>query len=74
LLNEIYPTRIRGAGVGFCFNFVRAIEASFPTLVDMLAATMPLEKAIGCFGAGAYGLLVMAAVFLPQTQGRSLAA
>jgi MFS family permease len=74
LLNELYPTRIRGSGVGFCFNFGRAIGALFPTLIGMLAATIPLGEAIGCFAAGAYGLLVMAALFLPETQGKSLLA
>jgi MFS family permease len=74
LLNEVYPTRIRGSGVGFCFNFGRAIGALFPTLVGMLAATIPLGEAIGCFAAGAYGLLVLAALCLPETHGRALAA
>ena len=73
VLNELYPTRIRGSGVGFCFNFGRAVGAAFPTLVGVLAATIPLGEAIGWFAAGAYGLLVMAALFLPETRGRSLA-
>jgi MFS family permease len=72
MMNELYPTRIRGSGVGFCYNFGRAIGALFPTLVGMLAATIPLGEAIGFFSAGAYGSLVLAAVFLPETRGASL--
>ena len=73
MLNELYPTSIRGSGVGFCFNFGRAIGAFFPTLVGILAASIPLGEAIGFFSAGAYGLLVLAALFLPETRGRALA-
>jgi MFS family permease len=72
LLNELYPTQMRGSGVGFCFNFGRAIGALFPTLVGLLAATIPLGQAIGWFSAGAYGLLVIAAMLLPETRGNSL--
>ena len=28
---ELFPTRIRGSGQGFCYNFGRGIGALFPT-------------------------------------------
>jgi fucose permease len=71
--NELYPTRIRGSGIGFCFNIGRAIGALFPTLVGMLSATVPLGEAIGLFTVVAYGLIIIAAALLPETRGRSLA-
>jgi MFS family permease len=70
--NELYPTEIRGSGVGFCFNFGRAIGALFPALVGSLSATIPLGQAIGFFAVGAYGLIVLAAALLPETVGQSL--
>jgi MFS family permease len=72
LLNEIYPTRIRGSGLGFCFNFGRAVGALFPTLVGVLSASISLGAAIGWFSSCAYGLLVLSALLLPETSGRSL--
>src|SRR4051812_20989532 len=70
--NELYPTEIRGSGVGFCFNFGRAIGALFPALVGTLSASIPLGQAIGFFAVGAYGLIVLAAALLPETVGQSL--
>lgn len=72
--NELYPTSVRGSGIGFCFNVGRAIGALFPALVGYISATMPLGQAIGIFTVAAYGLIIMAALLLPETKGRSLAA
>ena len=70
--NELYPTAIRGSGIGFCFNVGRAIGALFPALVGVLSAHVPLGQAIGAFTVGAYSLIVVAALLLPETKGRSL--
>jgi MFS family permease len=70
--NELYPTEIRGSGVGFCFNFGRAVGALFPALVGSLSATISLGEAIGFFAVGAYGLIVVAATLLPETMGQAL--
>jgi hypothetical protein len=35
---------------------------------------MPLRAAIGIFAAAAYGLLIVAALLLPETRGRELQA
>lgn len=72
--NELYPTSVRGSGIGFCFNIGRAIGALFPALVGYISATMPLGQAIGIFTVAAYGLIILAALLLPETKGRSLAA
>ncbi len=71
---ELFPTRIRGSGQGFSYNFGRGVGALFPTLVALLAKTMPLGPAIGIFAASAYAVLFVAAVMLPETRGRELAA
>ena len=51
VLTELFPTSVRGAGQGFCYNFGRGIGAFFPTLVGTLSATVPLGTAIGIFAA-----------------------
>ena len=71
---ELFPTRIRGSGQGFSYNFGRGIGALFPSLVGYMSATMPLERAIGLFATGAYAVLFLAALLLPETRGKELVA
>jgi MFS family permease len=71
-LSELYPNEIRGSGQGFCYNFGRAIGAIFPALIGFLSARMGLGQAIGIFAASAYGVLVIAALCLPETKGKKL--
>ena len=73
-LTEIFPTRIRGSGQGFAYNFGRGVGAMNPLLVGMLSATLPLGQSIGVFAVDAYGLLTVAALLLPETKGRLLTA
>ena len=72
LFTELYPTELRGSGQGFCYNSGRGLAALFPTLVGAASATMPLGQAIGLFAGAAYGLVIVAALTLPETRGREL--
>ncbi|ABG05336.1 major facilitator superfamily MFS_1 [Rubrobacter xylanophilus DSM 9941] len=72
-LAELYPSRARGAGQGFCYNFGRAMGAFFPTIIGVLSASIGLAGAIG-FGAAAYGLCLIALLLLPETRGKELVA
>jgi MFS family permease len=74
LFNELYPQGIRGTGVGFCYNFGRIVSAGFPVLVGHMGNSMPLGAALGIDAGIAYGLVVFAALMLPETKGRKLAA
>lgn len=71
-LTELFPTRLRGSGQGFAYNFGRGLGALFPTLVGYLSATLSLSAAIAIFAVLAYGLLFAAAVLLPETRGKVL--
>jgi len=71
---EHFPTRVRGVGQGFAYNFGRATGALFPTLVGFLSAYMTLGRAIGLFAAIAYATMAVAAFLLPETKGKVLAA
>jgi MFS family permease len=73
-LTELFPTRVRGSGQGFAYNFGRGIAAMNPLFVGMLSAKLPLGQSIGIFAIGAYGLLILAALLLPETRGRVLTA
>jgi len=71
-LAEIFPTRVRGSGMGFAYNFGRGVGALFPALVGYLSATMPLSLAIAIFATLAYTLMFVAAFLLPETRGKRL--
>jgi MFS family permease len=73
-LTELFPTRLRGSGQGFCYNFGRGIGALFPTLVGYISAWMPLGNAIAIFAIAAYCLFFLCAFALPETRGKVLRA
>jgi MFS family permease len=73
LFNELYPSEMRGAGVGFCYNFGRIVSAGFPVLVGHMSNKMSLGAAIGVDAGLAYALVVVAVLALPETRGRQLA-
>jgi len=71
-LTELYPTRLRGSGQGFCYNFGRGIGALFPFLVGALSTKTSLANAIAIFAVAAYAVFFLAAYALPETKGRVL--
>jgi MFS family permease len=71
---ELFPSRLRGSGQGFAYNFGRGVGALFPTLVGYLAARITLGKAIAVFGVAAYVVLIIAVLALPETSGKELKA
>jgi len=72
LFNELYPQGVRGTGVGFCYNFGRVVSAIFPVLVGHMGNSMPIGQALGIDAGVAYGLVVIAALMLPETRGRRI--
>ena len=72
LFNELYPSEMRGAGVGFCYNFGRIVSAAFPVLVGHMSSRMSLGTAIGLDAGLAYALVVVAVLALPETRGKAL--
>jgi MFS family permease len=71
-LPELYPTRLRATGAGFCFNAGRVLASIGPLMTGMLVTTL------GTFGRAAsaialiylVGLLILP--FAPETKGRPL--
>ena len=72
-LSELFPTRARATGGGFCYNVGRGFGALFPGIVGFLAATIGLGGAIA-FGVFGYVLALIALTMLPETQGREIRA
>jgi MFS family permease len=71
-LSELYPTRLRATGQGFCYNAGRGVGAVFPALVGVAAATSGLTVAISTAAAAAYAVVILATFGLPETRGRAL--
>jgi MFS family permease len=69
---ELFPTRVRGSGQGFTYNFGRGFGAVVPSFVGFAAATMPLGTAMAIFAAAAYALVIVSAFVLPETRGKVL--
>jgi MFS family permease len=71
-LAELFPTRARGTGGGFCYNVGRGIGALFPGIIGFLAASIGLGGAVA-FGVFGYVLAIAALAALPETHGRRFA-
>jgi len=71
-LTELFPTDVRANGQGFAYNFGRGIGALFPSLVGFLSQTHGLGWAIGAFATGAYAIVIVTALLLPETKGKVL--
>lgn len=69
---ELFPSRLRGSGQGFSYNAGRGLGALFPTLVGFLSARLSLGPAIAVFAAGAYLIMILATLALPETKGKEL--
>jgi len=69
---ELFPSRLRGSGQGFSYNFGRGIGALFPTLVGYLSARITLGHAISAFAVAAYLVMILAVLMLPETRGKEL--
>ena len=72
-MTELYPTSIRGAGQGFCYNAGRAIGSVFMTAIGFATAVMPLGTAIALFSTLAHVLMIVMLLLLPETRGRAIA-
>lgn len=71
-LTELYPSAVRANGQAFSYNFGRAVGALFPGLVGFISAQYTLGTAIAIFAGGAYCLVIVVTLFLPETKGKQL--
>jgi len=69
---ELFPTRARGAAVGFCYNAGRMLSALAPTVIGSLSSQYGLGGAL-TFLAIAFVAGAISIYLLPETRGRQLA-
>ncbi len=75
---EIFPTRLRGTGVGFCYNTVRYLAAGFPPMLMYLNHQLmqhnvnePFRKAATVLSF-IFALGLFALIWAPETKGKPL--
>jgi MFS family permease len=74
VLTENFPTRVRGSGQGFAYNSGRFIAAAVPWSIAALSAKSSVNQSIDLFAIVAYGIVIVAALLLPETKNRVLTA
>jgi MFS family permease len=70
---ELFPTRLRGTGVGFCYNTVRYLAAPAPILLGYLASLLSFRTAAVSMAA-VYVIGMIALYWAPETKGEQLPA
>lgn len=68
---ELFPTRLRGTGVGFCYNTVRYLAAPAPMLLGYLSTIMSFRTA-AVLMAFVYVVGMVALIWAPETKGKPL--
>jgi len=75
---ELFPTRLRGTGVGFCYNTVRYLTAVFPLLLSGLNSLLqrngvnePFRKAATILSF-VFVLGLVALIWAPETRDKPL--
>ena len=68
---ELYPTRLRGTGVGFCYNTVRYLAAPAPIMLGYLATGLGIRTA-ALLMSFIYVLGMIALYWAPETKGQAL--
>jgi MFS family permease len=70
---ELYPTRLRGTGTGFCFNAGRLLAAPVLLFRGWLEKTLQIDPMNAATLVGALFVVGMvAAILAPETRGREL--
>jgi MFS family permease len=68
---ELFPTRLRGTGVGFCYNTVRYLAAPAPILFGYLTTMMSFRGAAIAMSL-VYLVGLTALIWAPETKGQPL--
>lgn len=68
---ELFPTRLRGTGVGFCYNTVRYLAAPAPILLGYLSVVLSFRTA-AVLMSSVYLIGMVALIWAPETKGKPL--
>ena len=68
---ELFPTRLRGTGVGFCYNTVRYLAAPAPILLTYLSGMLSFRTAAVVMSS-VYLIGMVTLIWAPETKGQPL--
>jgi MFS family permease len=68
---EIFPTRLRGTGVGFCYNAVRFLAAPFPFFLGWMSSILPF-RTVALIMSSIYLVGIVTLIWAPETKGKPL--
>jgi MFS family permease len=68
-LPELFPTRIRATGQGFCWNAARVLTAAGPVAAGGIVGASSSAHAAGAIAAAVYLIGIVAIWFGPETRG-----
>jgi MFS family permease len=68
---ELFPTRLRGTGVGFCYNTVRYLAAPAPILLGYLSTVLSFRTA-AILMTSVYLFGMIALIWAPETKDQPL--
>jgi MFS family permease len=68
---ELFPTHLRGTGVGFCYNTVRYLAAPAPILLGYLSTALSFRTA-AVLMSSVYLIGMVALIWAPETKGKPL--
>ena len=70
-LPELFPTRLRATGTGFCYNVARYLSAPSPAFFGQLSAAIGIQRAaLAISSAFILGIFVLP--FAPETKDKPL--
>ena len=75
---ELFPTRLRATGIGFCYNCARVVAAGAPLLLGQLSKSLETGvpgsgfRAAACIVAFVYIVGLIGVFFAPETRGKPL--
>ena len=72
VMTENFSTPLRGSGQAFSYNAARLLAAGVPGLIAWLSERQSFNRTVDWIAIGAYGLVVIAALLLPETKGKKL--
>ena len=72
-LTELFPSRVRGSGQGFVYNFGRGLSAFTAPIVGAMSGGMPLGQSIGIVAVLGFTVVILTASLFPETRGKQLA-
>jgi MFS family permease len=68
---ELYPTRLRGTGVGFCYNVVRFLTVPFNLIMGWMSTWMPFRSA-AIIMSMIYLIGLVSLIWAPETKDQPL--